>query len=407
MSNWVVALAGVAGLSSVAAADVKLPDFSDLSPHAGNVRVLAYCRDAALTPADGLAVAIDGRPASPSDLHRGTLDHFVAFTRAPVPAAPPADAPPMRPMSQSELDAEDPTAKPKSAQLQSKAPPSSILDGLPVDTEPTPGDPGPEREVDVGYFAAPGAHQMTIQAPGCEAMNVAFTVDPAEQRVGVQQRLAVEQRWRGPTGAPNGVTMQVGVGFAPVPSGIRNSHATDEDNINDALGNDFALDGGVAIGPVLSLGYEQGNLYAGGDASYLAQSASGSLSAPNSTVMVPLSGTLTMLAATGRVGYRYPMGKFSFAAGSGLGLTVWRYSSFSQDTQSGGAVISGATPHGATTTIQVPLWIAASWKPSCDWGLGAIISLEADPIAVHDTTMFFSLGGQYQPNTACHAAMSR
>lgn len=307
----------------------------------GNLRISLACADTFLTPENGLQVSLDGAPIEPV----GTNYQSYLWTDT---------------------------------------------DGnLSAGSAPT----------DVGFLVAPGHHHLRIESPDC-------TVDDRDLDVAgnyadfVSGRLPIARdELRGPTGAPNGFALALGAVSMPYPNSSRTG--------TDLFQTSYALDPASSTGVWLSLGIERRHLaiwlddtIAWGPMTGRVWAAPGSLT--GSQGMYSFTANNLEFGMAARIGARLPLGSLALAAGTGLGGTTDIMTSSKVDTGSAPNYTAPSGPSGASAAWYVPMWAAATIKPSCSWGIQAVASYDIEPLEDgFPGGLEVLAGAEWQPNDAC------
>ncbi|HEY1551992.1 MAG TPA: hypothetical protein VGG28_29400 [Kofleriaceae bacterium] len=250
---------------------------------------------------------------------------------------------------------------------------------------------------DTGYLLQPGPHHVSITSPGCAPSEFDMTADPLHSTHAIG-RLAVDD-WslQGPVGAPNGISLTGGLILMPTPQG---STSNPEFSTNYSFGPQTMADGGF-----ISLGWEHRNFAFAFDQAFASGSISGAATStlnafpgePSQTS--PFSGSVFDWRSQLRVGARLPLQYVALAGGSGIGLDAWFYSAQTTSNQS-----LASPPNGADGSLYLPLWAAATVKPSCDWGVQAIGQYDVHPGSMDTNGFTLMAGVTFQPSASCREA---
>lgn len=239
---------------------------------------------------------------------------------------------------------------------------------------------------DVGYLVEPGPHHITVTAPGCaeQTADVTAAADHAEV---ISGRLAIsDPELMGTAGSPNGMGLTLGVMSAPSPRGP-SSH--------DIFSTSYTYDPGyTAYGGWFSTSFERRGFEFAMDLSFGTGSTSGTATQGSSTYN--FTGTAYRLSHAIRLGKRIALRDASIAGGLGVGYEAWLSS-----TQTVGGSHNVDTPSEPDGSWYVPVWLAATIKPACDWGLQVLGEYDLHPTATETSGATFGVGWIYQPNDAC------
>lgn len=304
----------------------------------GNLRVDVHCADYWATPERGLAVTIDGRPERASATNGTTL------------AAVAIDA-------------------------------NGLASGPYTTWEPT----------DVGFEVTPGAHRLTVEAPGCRSVERDIWVD-AQGPSFVSGRLPIDDAsLAGTVGAPDGLGLSLGAWRQRLPMPP-----------TSALMTRYEYDDASMIGGSFTFSYERryfafavdtaiGRAQLHGVATYVGANP-GVFSDTSST----FTGSVFESRLALRAGVRAPLRSVALAAGSGLGGSV-RMTSATLDH----AATRAMPPDDVAPSWFVPLWAALTLKPACDWGAQVLAQYEVHPTSAADNHSIVGAALVWQPSRAC------
>ena len=100
-----------------------------------------------------------------------------------------------------------------------------------------------------------------------------------------------------------------------------------------------------------------------------------------------------------RVGARVPMGHVALEAGIGVGLSLVDFHGDLSSPTLG--TLSPPTPTGMDVDWYVPVWSGITFKPSCTWGLQALVSYDLEPSNGMSGNATLLAGVEIQPTPAC------
>ncbi len=247
---------------------------------------------------------------------------------------------------------------------------------------------------DVGYLLEPGRHHVVIGAPGCTPAE--FDMDAyADHTQHAEGRLAIaDPSLLGPVGAPDGLGELLGVWYGAVPAG------TSTDSIFHAKAT---LDPtGHAPGAAFSSSIERRHWALAVDMSFMRSTITGQVTQPQLGGAAPataaFSGSRTVFANQLRIGARLPLQLVALEAGGGLGLQWW-LDSTSVVGNVGNAFMT--PPHGVDGSFYVPLWVGATIKPFCNWGVQLMGQYDIHPTSTANDALGLMAGVLYQPSAAC------
>jgi opacity protein-like surface antigen len=336
----VVAVVAAVTTVTVAGAAHGEPVVSPPLYRTGNMRVAVACADFVATPDTGLAVTLDG---------------------APLPA------------------------------LRTNGAPSVITneDGSSSSTW---------AATDIGYLVEPGKHRVSLAAPGCASTDLEITA-PFDHAELVTGRLAVaDTELASPTGAPDGVGLVLGARRGPPLLGPA-------DHTLGGYSTHYAYDDTRSTGGWFGLTYEHRNFAFAFDTRFTVNAVAGTATQTAAIGALdprahPFAGDAYGAAMTLRLGPRLSLGHVSLAAGSGIGGELWIVSTRLVDTM----VTTADAPDTVDASWLLPLWASATIKTSCDWGLHALVEIDAHPTALSSSGLALGAGVTYQPSSACSAA---
>jgi hypothetical protein len=241
---------------------------------------------------------------------------------------------------------------------------------------------------DVGYLVQPGPHHITVAAPGC-ATDQTDVIAAADHSEVISGRLAISDPDL--LGAPNGggVTLALITGLAPRGEGSKTELDT----------TSYAYDPtGPAYGGLMSFSYERRSFVLAFDTSFSVGPLSGTATTPDSHFgpsTFSFTGSTYRLAQAIRFGKRVALRDIAFSGGTGIGVQGWLASTSSTPPA------TSYQPDGPDGSWYVPVWLAATIKPACNWGFQALAEYDIHPTATDTSGSAFAFGWIYQPSDAC------
>jgi hypothetical protein len=248
---------------------------------------------------------------------------------------------------------------------------------------------------DTGYLLQPGSHHVQIASPGCAPSEFDMTADPAHASHASGRLALDDSSLMGPVGAPNGFGFTAGMWFGNAPMGPTS---------NSVFNQTAAFDSGHSeTGAFLSLSREHRNVVYAVDFAFASGAVSGTVSGQNvfgTTGGQQFTGTAFDSMDQLRVGARLPLRYVALEAGSGVGLDWWTTSS----TLVGSQTTSYFAPSGIDASFYLPVWAAATIKPTCDWGLQVMGQYDVHPTSMDTNGIAIAAGVMYQPSASCSEA---
>ncbi|HEX7700445.1 MAG TPA: hypothetical protein VF403_06985 [Kofleriaceae bacterium] len=234
---------------------------------------------------------------------------------------------------------------------------------------------------DIGYLVNPGEHHITVTAPGCAAQT-ADVITAADHAEVISGRLAIsDPDLMGTVGAPNGGGLTLGVLSTSAPRGPGS---------RDGFDTSYTYDPGyTAYGGWLSTSWERRGFELAFDLSFGTGATSGT--AMQSGTTKSFTGTAYRFSHAFRIGKRVALRDVSLAGGLGLGYDAWINSTN----------IDTVGPSEPDASWYVPVWVAATIKPACNWGFQILGEYDLHPTASDNSGMTFGVGWIYQPSDAC------
>ena len=252
---------------------------------------------------------------------------------------------------------------------------------------------------DVGFLVTPGQHHVRVEAPDCVAdeRDLELAADYAERLIG---RLAVrDPDLATPTGGASSFSFVLG-GYSGSP-GITATGSSG----TGSLASTYTIDSASRQGVLLSTGIERRSFALWIDEAIGRGAISGMVAWQQPPVgtapagPLPYTGSFIENGLTLRLGARLPLGNVALAAGTGIGASLFVFSS-SHVTMSSD-LLTPLPPEGVDLEWYVPAWTAITYKPSCNWGVQAIASYNLEPSSGFAGTMTWLGGIELQPAAAC------
>jgi hypothetical protein len=240
---------------------------------------------------------------------------------------------------------------------------------------------------DVGFDIAPGAHHLAISADGCASEARDIVISPLDG-TRVTGRLAIDDPMlMGTVGAPNSAGILIGTYDAALPASTSVSGETA-----------FASSTSTVRGLWLSTTFERRRLALAIDWRIGGGSLSGESRPINNSTAAPAAYTESLFQTSGafRIGARLPLHDMALASGVGIGgsLTAAMWSPPTPPAVN-------AAPLGADASWFVPLWVAATYKPACNWGMQILAQYDLRPTNSSESNLELAAGLIYQPSRAC------
>ncbi|HEY4243870.1 MAG TPA: hypothetical protein VGM88_28850 [Kofleriaceae bacterium] len=114
------------------------------------------------------------------------------------------------------------------------------------------------------------------------------------------------------------------------------------------------------------------------------------------------SGSFFDIDTTVRLGVRAPMahGRIALSAGSGLGVSVWKFKPDMDPPDITNGETRGNPPSGYSLDLHVPAWAQLVVKLGCQWGGSVMGTYDYDPLA-GDSQVIVLAGASWQPDVRC------